>query len=219
MSGIVGHRGLLLAGVSPPASGTVISMDFEANYTDTGSAGSSWSAGGSGVSIDTSAPLVGAGSLSISDPSGYLRASATADNMLPVSGDWELSCRALASSWSNAYLFSVQDSTPTAAGTQFAIACDAVSRAVVVLSNGTTRSQVIAPATATTLPTGSAFDLAVGRSGTTIYLKINGTTVASATYASTLAQPAGQSWRIGHSVYASGGAAPAFKLDTLRLVK
>ena len=102
-------------------------------------------------------------------------------------------------SFADKYVVSLQDATPTAAGTQFALAFDGASRPVIVCSNGSTRSVI---ATASSAPsTGVWYESVFTRRGDTFEWSFDGTVYCTATYANELNHPTSQDLRFGKPLY------------------
>jgi hypothetical protein len=209
----------------PAAVQARIALDFEAAnnstvFTDTGTAGSTWSRGATGAVVTTSSPLVGAGSLFLPTQSDYIETNAVAGNMLPASADFDLSWAASSTNWAvggvGEYMLSVQDASATAAGTQFVVATNASTQVAFIASNGTTRSVV---GTSTLALTGTGgYSFLLTRRGNLFTLTVDGTPFISATWANNFAQPAGRKWRIGKPEFGSSNGSHQARYDVVRLI-
>lgn len=182
----------------------VIHMDFDTGngsttFTDSGSAGTTWTRA-STETCTTSTILDGTSSLNIvSGGSSYLTAASSSSNRLPASGNFRLKFLARASSWlrpdtAGAYLLSLQDSTATAAGTQFAIATNSSSIVSLIYSDGTTRS---ATAAASALATNANLAFEFHRDGSTLRLIVNSTAIVTVTGFTGNFPAATVNWRVG----------------------
>jgi hypothetical protein len=201
-----------------------ISMNFDAGdgsttFTDLG--GSVWTIGAGAVEISEDIVIEGASSLFV-PAAGYLKTAYVAGNRIPADGDWRLKFKARATSWlsagsTGAYILSVQDATPTAAGTVIAIATDSFSRPVLVVSDGTTRSVLITGTDA--LTTAATVTFEVKRIGDTIDFLINDVSIGTGTFTGSFPVAADQDWRIGTPTFADRAPVNGMYFDTFSLVR
>lgn len=201
----------------------LVSMDFEgadgsSTFTDDGTGGSTWTRSDANAEISTAVVLAGTSSLRITSQSTYLSTAYSASNGLPASAPWSIRFLCRSTDWNSGgvgrYLVSAQDSTPTAADTAFGVATSSGAALVLILSDGTTRSVVINYAGPLAINT--TYDIEFYRTGTSVGLKVDGITVATATYTGNINMPAGRELRIGKPEFAS--SAPAtFYFDTFRI--
>lgn len=202
MSGAL-QQALLMVGSAPITD--LIHLWFDDGngstaFSDQGTAGTTWTGAGSAVETSTGA-LSGISSLSIPNVgSAVLSAPYSASNCLPATADWDLEFIVNPGTVASTYMVSVQDSGTTAAGTAIAVVTNASSQLVVILSDGTTRSIIVAASAATAIASGVTKTIKVTRRTSTIALSFNGTQVATGTFSGSINLPTGQSWRIGKPV-------------------
>jgi len=195
------------------------SGDAQAVFTDTGTAGTTWTVGSGAVVCSTAVVLDGVSSLFLpSGGSAYLVSSVDARNLLPASKDFSLRFRARASSWlrpdtAGCYILSVQDGGSTGPGTQFAIATNSSQFPALVYSDGTTRS--VATGTAA-IPTNTNLLFELVRTGSTLALKIDGAVVVSVSFPGAFPQPA-TPWRIGAPALANSAPTNGMYFDSFTL--
>lgn len=188
-------------------------MDFEGSngsqtFTDTGSAGTTWSASGAGTALTTGTILAGTSSLGVTAGTDYMEAAAASGNMLPATGNWSIRFRiragTLTSGGLGRYLVSCQGTAGNAADTHIVLATNASSVVSVILSDGTTRSTVIS--SGFSMAVNTTYNIEVNRVGSTINLIVDGTSRASATFTGSINRPSGRKWRIGAPEFAANGA-------------
>lgn len=190
----------------------IIHMVFETGngsvvFTDTGTAASMWAGSSSGVKCTTATVLDGISSLAISGGADYLTSPYTTANRLPPSGNFDLQFLYLAATpLISVYLMSCQDASATAAGTAFAIATNSSQQLVVILSDGTTRSIIVAPSALSVMTQSTKYLVKVSRRGTTISLYLNGVAAGSGTFAGAINTPIGGSWRLNKPIFGSGNS-------------
>jgi hypothetical protein len=200
------------AGLHGPYRNARIWLDFEDGLQDFGTGRSVWTAQNVGES--STLILAGNKSLRSTTSNDYLTASATSGNMLPATADWDLEFLVHSGNWTSRYVVSVQDTTATAAGTQFAWATGAGGVPVFVLSDGATRSTIITAPGAMSINT--TYAISVTRRSSTIAMTRDGSAYGSGVFAGSINQPAGRAWRIFKPEFAGSGAATA-AFDRLRL--
>lgn len=220
----MGGPGFFRGSVSPNLS--QINMQFDAGngsqtFTDTGTAGSIWTPSGAGVVCSTGHVIAGVSSLFLPTNADYLGAPTSTTNRLPATANFSLKwvgyySSNLSAGGTGGYLMSIQDTTPTAAGTQFAVATNASGLLVLVYSDGTTRSATT-PTTSLTILTNTNYELK--RVGTTLTLLQNSTAVATVTgFSGSFPAVTGRSWRIGKPEFGSNNAlATGSYVDNLTL--
>lgn len=115
----------------------------------------------------------------------------------------------LTSKGSGTYVVGVQDATPTAAGTAWALFHGNTGDFYLVVSDGTTR-QLLGPYTAAVVANQWNY-LAAERVSGSVKLSNNGTVGATIAYSTALNIPTGQAIRMGQAVF---GAAPTYAEST-----
>lgn len=204
----------------------VIHMDFDAGngsttFTDSGSAGTTWTRA-STETCTTSTILDGVSSLQIvSGGASRLTATTTSANRLPATGNFRLKFLARSSNWLKAdttgsSILSLQDSSATAAGTQFVIAVNSSSVPLLVYSDGTTRT--VATGSGGGLATAATLDFEFARDGTTLTLKIAGTTRVTVTgFSGSFPAITTTPWVIGNNGGFASSAASGILFDKFTL--
>lgn len=210
----------VLASYGGASAANRISMVFDAGngsttFTDTGTGASTWTGSG-GTTCSTATILAGVSSLSVSATTDYLETAYNSSNRIPATADWDLEFMARISTATSTYLVSVQDTSATAAGTAFALATNASAQLQVILSDGSTRSIIVAAAAPTAISSGTTYTLKVTRRGSTITLYINGVSVGTGTFSGSVNLPASQAWRIGKPLFGATNGANGF-YDNFRL--
>jgi hypothetical protein len=206
-----------------PRFNAKIWMDFEGltsgtqQFTDRGTGRSVWVKLGTDIELanDVAAPA-GKTWLKAFNAAHALETDAVSANMLPATADWDLKFYVRMTAVTSRYMLSVQDGTPTAAGTQFAIATNGSGVPLVVLSDGATRSTIVTAPSA--MSTNTTYAIVVSRRGSTISMTRDGSAYGSGTFAGSINQPAGRKWRISRPEFSSTVGLSTGYIDALRLV-
>lgn len=193
-------------------------------YEDEGIGSSVWTAVGTAPTLTTTSPLAGTSSLSIPSGGGSgIETPVNDSNRIPRFGDFSVKFKARASSWlspasTGCYILSIQDAASSAAGTVFAVATNSSQQAILVYSDGTTRS-VGTIIEGTALATNVDLDFEVRRVGNVLELLVNGVLKCQvASFPSMFPLAPGVKWRVGVPEGATSGPTNGMVFDAFTLV-
>ena len=196
----------------------MVRLRFEApnnsqTHIDEGIAESVWIASSSAVHITTAyTSKEAAGALAVDNALNSLSTPYKDANAI-TSGEWFVGFYAeVYTTFASKYLLGVENAAGTAAGSAWFFYFDISRLPHFYYSDGTTRASINST---TAITSGTSHYYACEKVGTTIYLSIDGTVVASAGFANSLNLPTGESITIGPS---PGGPGPSvLYLDMLQI--